>query len=103
MNSRKLLRAILQNGSSIEREALEYIEELRAALKETKQELAKYKPKSSTVLADYVKALHQKRQGFIDKRLCPTCEGEGTYGGQFSGGEQVCEDCKGTGRYNETK
>ena len=103
MNSRKLLRAILQNGSSIEREALEYIEELRAALKETKQELAKCMPKKQTNhLEEYVKAMHLKRQGFIDKRLCPTCEGEGTYGGQFSGGEQVCEDCKGTGKY-ETK
>ena len=63
MNSRKLLRAILQNGSSIEREALEYIEELRAALKETKQELAKCMlKKSSTSIQEYIKAINLKRR-----------------------------------------
>ena len=34
----------------------------------------------------------------VAKGVCPTCEGKGECGGQFTGGEWVCEDCNGSGR-----
>ena len=34
----------------------------------------------------------------VAKGVCPTCKGKGECGGQFTGGEWVCEDCNGSGR-----
>jgi hypothetical protein len=45
-------------------------------------------------LADYIAT----RQEWIDKGMCPDCHGEGTVGGQFSGGYQTCETCGGSGK-----
>ena len=39
-----------------------------------------------------------KKAAQIAKGICPTCNGEGECGGQFTGGEWVCEDCNGSGR-----
>lgn len=42
-----------------------------------------------------------KQEALIAEGKCPTCEGEGEIGGQFTGGYQSCPDCEGTGRYKE--
>ena len=39
-----------------------------------------------------------KKAALIAKGICPTCKGKGECGGQFTGGEWVCEDCNGSGR-----
>ena len=39
-----------------------------------------------------------KKNALIAEGICPTCKGEGECGGQFQGGEYVCEDCNGSGR-----
>jgi hypothetical protein len=49
-------------------------------------------------LADYI----AERQAWIDKGKCPDCHGEGTVGGQFSGGYQTCETCGGSGAARAT-
>lgn len=56
--------------------------------------------KDKTVDAVLQMLLEQKskKDALIAKGICPTCEGKGECGGQFTGGEWTCEECNGTGK-----
>lgn len=61
-------------------------------------EKAREYAESLSCAMEFVRERQAKTQALIDAGKCPDCEGMGVCGGQFSGGEQQCETCGGTGR-----
>ena len=73
----------------------------KAMLYAAPQPPAEDSAKVSDVILQMVRDQEAKKATLIAKGICPTCKGEGECGGQFTGGERVCEDCEGSGRYQQ--
>lgn len=92
---------------------MNYIEELKLENARLKQELDALKPKKMTeqeLLKLQVKRLREARERqeeiedlYKAQGICPSCQGEGELGGQFTGGTWPCEICNATGKYYETQ
>lgn len=55
-------------------------------------------------LLEDLDAKKKKKEALKALGVCTECEGTGEFGGQFTGGEQTCHFCDGTGDYrDETK
>lgn len=81
--------------------AAEVEKELRAALSgdaTAPQPPEAAKEKLADAVLQMLLEQKAKKDALIANGICPTCEGKGECGGQFTGGEWTCEECNGTGR-----
>ena len=86
---------VLQRASGVDGLPQRMIDAILAAAPQP-PEAAKDKPVDAVL--QMLLEQKAKKDALIANGICPTCEGKGECGGQFTGGEWTCEECNGTGK-----